>query len=495
MKEKLKSIFIIFISFIIIFSNMSFAAEDINFKSMIRKEEGSLFEKIIAETIGGIAQTIYSFATSDTLGVGFKNYDKLIFNSNMENDSISPFTRDTWNKILDWYKIFSIISGSLIFIGVVILSYKLIYAGINTTMKNEVKENLMRLLFGGCAIALCPLFIRFLLFLNNSLVHILVSITNGGLDGLLGNEMLSSISTGNAITTAIVISMFIYLFIKLNIKFIVREFNLIVFTIFTPIVAGLWIINKNVTAAAIWSGQILINVFMQFIYCFLFLLYLSFLPSTAGWAVSLIWAMMILPLADTLQNCLQNLTSRIAGIDNNDMTARALGMGSSFAYSLLAIKSQFPNSANQNVVGNAPTNNMSNSSDGIMGKMKNLVTPPPMNLSNENDYNGNYNPIRNVVSKETSKPITPINNISNNLKTDSNVNNNSGMSNISKVAKAGIGVAGAYLSMGAKMAEGNFNTNYNQNNNYKRNSNKMQRTVEYQNSMNMQKGKSDKENE
>lgn len=480
MREKFKTIFIIFVTAIILFTNISFGAENVNFKHMIKKEEGSLFEKIIAETIGGIAQTVYDFATSDTLGVGFKNYDKLIFNSNAENDSISPFSVETWNKILDWYKVFSVVSGSLIFIGVIIFSYKLIYAGINTSVKNEVKESLMRLLFGGCAIALCPLFIRFLLFLNNSLVHILLTITNGGLDGLLGNEMLSSISTGNAITTAIVISMFIYLFVKLNIKFIVREFTLIVFTIFTPVVAGLWIINKNVTAAAIWSGQILINVFMQFIYCFLFLLYLSFLPSTAGWAVSLILAMMILPLADTLQNCLQNLTSRIAGIDNNDMSSRALGMGSSFAYSLLAIKSQFP-SNNQGVSGNVTTNNLGNSIGGIAGEMKNIVNPPAMKLSNENDYNGNYNPIRNVIQKDESSVI----------KTENETTNNSKLSNISKIAKTGIRSAGAYLSMGANMAEGNLRKTYN----VPKNNNKKQRDTEYQNSMNMQKEKSDKNNE
>lgn len=91
--------------------------------------------------------------------------------------------------------------------------------------------------------------------------------------------MLTSIKTGNAITTALVIAMFIYLFVKLNIKFIVRQFTIIIFTIFTPIAAGLWIINKNVTAASIWAGQIIMNIFMQFIYCFLFLIYLAFLPS------------------------------------------------------------------------------------------------------------------------------------------------------------------------------------------------------------------------
>lgn len=116
--------------------------------------------------------------------------------------------------------------------------------------------------------------------MNNSLVHLLVTASKSGtLEGSLGNSMLTSIRTGNAITTALVISMFIYLFVKLNIKFIVRQFTIIIFSIFTPIACGLWIINKNVTAASIWAGQIIMNIFMQFVYCFLFLIYLAFLPS------------------------------------------------------------------------------------------------------------------------------------------------------------------------------------------------------------------------
>ena len=95
-------------------------------------------------------------------------------------------------------------------------------AGMNTSKKNDAKESLIRLLFGGIAISLAPLFIRFLLFFNNSLVYLLVTSVNGSLDGFLGNSMLTSIRTGNAITTALVISMFIYLFVKINIKFICR---------------------------------------------------------------------------------------------------------------------------------------------------------------------------------------------------------------------------------------------------------------------------------
>lgn len=237
-------------------------------------------KRLLQNVFGGIAQTIFDFTTGKEANVGFKDYDTLIFNNNIENDNLSPFTEELWNKTMNWYKVFAVISSILILIAVFILSYKIMIAGMNTSKKNEAKESLMRLCFGGVLIALSPLFIRFLLFINNSLVHLLVTASNSGTLGTsLGNDMLTSIRTGNSITTALVISMFIYLFVKLNIKFIVRQFTIIIFTIFTPIACGLWIINKNVTAASIWAGQIIMNIFMQFIYCFLFLIYLAFLPS------------------------------------------------------------------------------------------------------------------------------------------------------------------------------------------------------------------------
>ena len=277
--NKLLKSLVVIVTILFLLSPMCFGADEVNFKDQIKQEDGSLFEKIIAECIGGIAQTVLEFTTGETANVGFKDYDTLIFNDNNSMDSLSPFTTELWNKTMTWYKAFAIISGSLILIAVFILSYKIMVAGMNTARKNEAKESLTRLCFGGVAIAFAPLFIRFLLFINNSLVHLLVTFANGSLDGLLGNSMLTSIKTGNAITTALVIAMFIYLFVKLNIKFIVRQFTIIIFTIFTPLAAGLWIINKNVTAASIWAGQIIMNIFMQFIYCFLFLIYLAFLPS------------------------------------------------------------------------------------------------------------------------------------------------------------------------------------------------------------------------
>lgn len=395
---------------------------------------------------------------------------------------------------MEWYTAFAIISGSLIFIATIILSYKIIISGINTAKKNEAKESLMRLAFGGVAISFAPLFIRLLLYLNNSFIYLLVTIAStGSLDANLGESMLTSISTGNAITTAIVIAMFIYLFVKLNIKFIIREFTIIIFTIFTPIVAGLWIINKNVTAASIWAGQIIMNIFMQFIYCFLFLIYLAFLPSGGGWAVSLIWAMMILPLADVLQNCLQNLTSRIAGVDNEQMTGRVMGMGAMMGFGISAIKEQFKvptaNSSNTSNSNNSDSN--SNGLKGFVNRAKSVISPKT-NLSDETDYNGNVIPIRNVVKENNNKK----DNTQIPKSTTENKENISNRKNstIKNVARTGANATKAYLGLGAKMAEGDFSAyNYTKKTSQNNKKTNMQNTEYLNNRSNLQKGQSDEQ--
>lgn len=50
MKKLLKSIFILITIFVLL-SPTCFAADDVKFKDQIKKEDGSLFEKIIAECI------------------------------------------------------------------------------------------------------------------------------------------------------------------------------------------------------------------------------------------------------------------------------------------------------------------------------------------------------------------------------------------------------------------------------------------------------------
>ena len=68
MKKLLKSIFIIVTIFVLL-SPICFGADNTNFKDQIKKEDSSLFEKIIAECIGGIAQTVLDFTTGKEANV------------------------------------------------------------------------------------------------------------------------------------------------------------------------------------------------------------------------------------------------------------------------------------------------------------------------------------------------------------------------------------------------------------------------------------------
>lgn len=92
--------------------------------------------KRLQKLFGGLAQAVYNIATNEEIGIGFKTYEEMLFNS---PTSISPFNDAQWNLIMQWYKIFAYISGSLILIAVVIISYKMIISSINTIQRNVIR--------------------------------------------------------------------------------------------------------------------------------------------------------------------------------------------------------------------------------------------------------------------------------------------------------------------------------------------------------------------
>lgn len=175
--------------------------------------------------------------------------------------------------------------------------------------------------------------------------------------------------------------------------------------------------------------------------------------------MSLIWAMMILPLADALQNCLQNLTSRIAGIDNEQMSGRVMGVGTMLGFGLGAIKEQFKSPSSNNT-----NNNSEGGFKGFFSRAKSIINPG-MNLSDEKDYNGNINPIRDVLPKEKTNSNSSTTTL-NNTNKQNNFNNNV---NVGDVAKSALNVPKAYLGMGAKLVEGDFSkSSYSKGNYYAR---------------------------
>ena len=354
-----------------------------------------------------------------------------------------------WDLMISWYwKIASIIGGPIL-IAIVVLAWKMIVAGISPEKRNDVKDSITRLLFGAASIGFAPIFVKLMLLLNNSLVKLLVGTTHGSLDDLLGNSLLNNINTGNAIATAIVIAMFAYLFVKINVKFIIRQFTLIVFTIFTPIVAVFWIINKKTIAASIWFGQIIINSFMQFIYTFLFLIYMNFLPKSGGWAITLLWAMMMLPLADALQNTMQNLVSRMAGINNEELSNRGIGMGAAMGYTIKSIAYQFKNENQDKLVS-------------ARKALASVFVPQATGTSNPAPVSGTSyeSHSQNIMDSKNTKNVTGESKKENKtedlLFNSEKVVQDNMTSGIKKAFNAGKG----FMNMGMQMAEGRgFKTN------------------------------------
>lgn len=190
--------------------------------------------------------------------------------------------------------------------------------------------------------------------------------------------------------------------------------------------------------------------------------------------------MMILPLADALQNCLQNLTSRIAGMDNEQMTGRIMGMSAMMGFGLGAIKEQFKSPTSNSSNNNGNNEGSGNGLRGFVSRAKEIVNPT-INLSPEKDYNGNINPIRNVIPKQNqaNQIILPKERETNQMTpSKQNEENKQRMNNETKInpknvatnaLKGSYNATKAYLKIGANLAEGNFNNNSYKSNRHRKN--------------------------
>ena len=169
---------------------------------------------------------------------------------------------------------------------------------------------------------------------------------------------------------------------------------------------------------------------------------------------------MILPLASTIQNSLQDLTSRICGIDTNAQATQAFAMGGAaggaIGYGISAIKEQFktPGGDSNSTASNMQGNN--NQTQGnFVSRVKNFVSPQ-MNLSAEKDFNGNINPIRDVIPNTKTQSDT-----NKETKTEAGISKGSKVASALKAGAKGTAKAtGAYLSMGRRMVEGDTNINF-----------------------------------
>ncbi|SHF43632.1 hypothetical protein SAMN02746089_01915 [Caldanaerobius fijiensis DSM 17918] len=340
---------------------------------IVDKEQGSIFEKAIAELIAGAVNAVMG-ALSKYAGI--KTLDEVIFNAGHAPDSQMPFKDSMWITMTDMYRFMEIIGEALIVVAVAVAAYKFIRAATNPRARQDAQETLFRIAAFGLFVLITPIVFKVLLYINNAIVSFIYTSlkfnnTDSKIEAILGySGILSKIQTGSAIVTAIVILMFAYLNFRIAMLFIVRMFNMAVFYIFTPIAAILWAINRNINAFGIWLGELLTNIFTQAFYAFVFAVYVELVngsmvitpgvqaaPSAGGgggvsiipgqgsdnWFYPLVWALTVIPIAEALRNSLQGFITRLAGVNEAGIAGKAmnlLGLGG-LVSSVQAISAQY----------------------------------------------------------------------------------------------------------------------------------------------------------
>jgi hypothetical protein len=251
-------------------------------------DAGGPFERLIANLIDGI-RIVCDWAVTNFIGA--KPYSVLIFNAGLSDrdKECAPFTEIEIGMIWAWYKAMAAGSFILVLIAVVATAFKFTASPFNIALREDAVASMWRWLWAVIIIACAPVFYYAMIRINNGLVDLFLDIASKvspgkGIDStLLDPSALANLQTGHILATAIVKLALSFVRLYLTIIYTIRRFVLLIILIFTPVMAWLWSLNKNINAAQIWLGEITSNVFMQAAHAFVFLVLLSFISLNYGY--------------------------------------------------------------------------------------------------------------------------------------------------------------------------------------------------------------------
>jgi hypothetical protein len=299
------------------------------------KDEGGMLERAIAGVLNGGIVLIEGLEKM----AGFKTFDELVFNINNGNKEILPFTAGEWDAAHQWYAGMAAGAGMLVLIAVFLTALKLMFSAVNPAERSEAMESIWRWVWAVFIIAGAPLLIWAVFQINVALVDTFLEVA-AGIQGnnvsdlaqltSTGRGFLKNLQTGSVLGTAIVKLAFLVLGLYINVLYIVRKYVLFVLFVFTPLMAWLWAVNKNVNASAVWLGELLSNAFMQASHALVFLIFMTLVDfknlGNGTWLTALVMLAAVIPVSEMLRNSLQGLFARMSGVDESGVARTAMGV-------------------------------------------------------------------------------------------------------------------------------------------------------------------------
>jgi hypothetical protein len=275
---------------------------------------------------------------------GFETLDKLVFQEGLTDEEMRyrPWNPSEWNSIMAWYQALCVFTVPFFILVIVITAFKLKYAALNPPARADAVESVQRWFLAVGIVILAPLLVLSLVWVASLLAKSVGAAFNYAAAGLGRNvsdwasvDMLGGgIATGSILGTTLVKIFLVGMFFYLNLLYIIRKFVMTVMFAFTPLMAILWAVNRNTTAAAIWLGELASNAFMPVAHGLALgtlLLICDVRTYDTSWLTFLVMFMTVVPAAEALRNSLQSLFTRWAGIHEESIVRSAalgaLGLG------------------------------------------------------------------------------------------------------------------------------------------------------------------------
>ena len=300
------------------------------------QDEGNFIVESLGKGIISFADSLLDFV-ENTLGM--KSFDELFYAQEVgeggerTTNALAPFSVTEWNAIETVYRGFFIVATSIFFIMVAMTGYRIMSGASKMNPREDAYQDLERWFFVLVVIALGPIAIRVILEILNSMSGSLYNITETLRPDSL-DYTFNEITTGNFLLTGISKLYFAYIFLKINVLFIIRKIMLTLLIPLMPIYAVILGIKKDTDGFDIYLGEVISNLLTGFVYSLVFML-ITLLTNFGTRQGGLIFDFIVLTvafeIAKVIRNSFQNIFTRAGGVDEERMASGITKTGTTFA--------------------------------------------------------------------------------------------------------------------------------------------------------------------